>query len=240
MQKQKIRKMTGLAIATAIWIGASTSAFASLTLTVGPGGVADPPNYILGEVIPPLGSANGPNGLADRDEAMIDALRVMELSKRTLSGSNPEYYRSATPYASLPDATQTGMMSAGSIGAMHPSGLQYISIQLPIDKTYQYLVGVWDNNNSGAEVWYIGNVAAGTEILIPRYAHPIPASSGNGDNSGLNDWPQNLVQDDSQYQISTWTMFNPTVVPEPSTVIAGALLLLPFGASTLRILRKKA
>jgi len=28
-------------------------------------------------------------------------------------------------------------------------------------------------------------------------------------------------------------------VPEPSTVIAGALLLLPFGASTLRILRKR-
>jgi len=29
------------------------------------------------------------------------------------------------------------------------------------------------------------------------------------------------------------------VVPEPTTVVAGALLLLPFGASTLRILRKK-
>jgi hypothetical protein len=29
------------------------------------------------------------------------------------------------------------------------------------------------------------------------------------------------------------------VVPEPSTVIAGALLLLPFGASTYRILRRK-
>ena len=29
------------------------------------------------------------------------------------------------------------------------------------------------------------------------------------------------------------------VVPEPTTMIAGALLLLPFGASTLRMLRKK-
>jgi hypothetical protein len=28
-------------------------------------------------------------------------------------------------------------------------------------------------------------------------------------------------------------------VPEPTTIIAGALLLLPFGVSTLRILRKK-
>jgi len=30
-----------------------------------------------------------------------------------------------------------------------------------------------------------------------------------------------------------------TVVPEPTTVIAGALLLLPFAASTLRVLRRK-
>jgi len=28
-------------------------------------------------------------------------------------------------------------------------------------------------------------------------------------------------------------------VPEPATVIAGALLLLHFGASTLRLLRKR-
>ena len=28
------------------------------------------------------------------------------------------------------------------------------------------------------------------------------------------------------------------MVPEPSTVVAGALLLLPFGVSTVRILRK--
>ena len=28
-------------------------------------------------------------------------------------------------------------------------------------------------------------------------------------------------------------------VPEPATMIAGALLLLPFGASTLRVLRKR-
>jgi hypothetical protein len=30
----------------------------------------------------------------------------------------------------------------------------------------------------------------------------------------------------------------PTSVPEPSTIVAGALLLLPFGISTVRILRK--
>jgi hypothetical protein len=33
--------------------------------------------------------------------------------------------------------------------------------------------------------------------------------------------------------------FEPAPVPEPTTMVAGALLLLPFGASTLRMLRKK-
>jgi len=34
--------------------------------------------------------------------------------------------------------------------------------------------------------------------------------------------------------------FQFTAVPEPTTMIAGALLLLPFGASTLRVLRRRA
>jgi hypothetical protein len=41
---------------------------------------------------------------------------------------------------------------------------------------------------------------------------------------------------------TTWADVTPAtsvgVVPEPTTIIAGAMLLLPFGASTLRILRK--
>jgi len=34
--------------------------------------------------------------------------------------------------------------------------------------------------------------------------------------------------------------YNVTPVPEPTTLIAGALLLLPFGASTVRFLRKNS
>jgi hypothetical protein len=45
------------------------------------------------------------------------------------------------------------------------------------------------------------------------------------------------VQDgDATVPLATWS---PTSVPEPSTVIAGLLVLLPSGASTLQILRKK-
>jgi len=38
--------------------------------------------------------------------------------------------------------------------------------------------------------------------------------------------------------IESITVSGVSAVPEPTTVIAGALLLLPFGASTLRVLRK--
>jgi hypothetical protein len=50
-------------------------------------------------------------------------------------------------------------------------------------------------------------------------AYGTPVTNPNGTNYSLN-----------QDQLA--------VVPEPTTMIAGALLLLPFGASTLRILRK--
>jgi hypothetical protein len=33
-------------------------------------------------------------------------------------------------------------------------------------------------------------------------------------------------------------IYNVTPVPEPTTIIAGAMLLLPFGASTIRLFRK--
>jgi hypothetical protein len=35
-----------------------------------------------------------------------------------------------------------------------------------------------------------------------------------------------------------WAVLTPVVIPEPSTMIAGALLLLPFGVTTLRFVRK--
>jgi len=47
--------------------------------------------------------------------------------------------------------------------------------------------------------------------------------------------------DDSAYGVTGWwgpNLAGP-VVPEPTTIISGVLLLLPFGASTLRILRRR-
>ena len=49
---------------------------------------------------------------------------------------------------------------------------------------------------------------------------------GYGSNAGFEEW-------------AAITAPHLTVVPEPTTMIAGALLLLPFGASTLRRMRNR-
>jgi hypothetical protein len=46
-------------------------------------------------------------------------------------------------------------------------------------------------------------------------------------------------QDPAYFHLDDVSVIGPSAVPEPTTMIAGALLLLPFGASTLRILRKR-
>ena len=55
---------------------------------------------------------------------------------------------------------------------------------------------------------------------------------------GWEDLP--FASSDLDYQDMVLLVSEITPVPEPTTMIAGALLLLPFGASTLRILRRKA
>jgi hypothetical protein len=98
--------------------------------------------------------------------------------------------------------------------------------------------GWWDNNGSlgGGGFGGVGTLAsylampgnAGVTItgisLRVGYASPEDNFNGYVDNVTIN---------------STTYDFELTApVPEPTTVIAGALLLLPFGASTLRILRR--
>jgi hypothetical protein len=216
MKKQYLGRIAWLAAALAIGIGASTNACASLTLFVGPGGtVAD---RVLGEEVPQQFGG----GLVVRDVNTVNALLGMSLGQRTSTD-----YRSLANFGTLPVATTTGAVFAGGFGSMTLSGAQWISITLPTTTTFQYLVGAWDGPNGGVEVWNIAGVVGGTEILIPRYAQPVAVTGG-----------MDLVQDTGQYQITTWSMLNPTPVPEPTTMFAGALLLLPFAVSALRVIRK--
>jgi hypothetical protein len=86
--------------------------------------------------------------------------------------------------------------------------------------------GVWHPNGLNATIqgYFDSDLAAlnGTQGNIPLYTGDI--LRGVSYNT--------LGQQQEFFSLGT-------PIPEPTTMVAGALLLLPFGASTLRILRKK-
>jgi hypothetical protein len=80
-----------------------------------------------------------------------------------------------------------------------------------------FLILGWDGKQGADQFYYVNN-ETGTDTFS---------------NSGL--------PSDDQKGLSNYWVTSPTgvtAVPEPSTVFAGALLLLPFGASALRSYRK--
>ena len=68
------------------------------------------------------------------------------------------------------------------------------------------------------------NVGGGAYVVLYSHFGHLPGDFESND--GFEEW-------------ATFTPSSEITVPEPTTVIAGALLLLPFGASTIRILRRK-
>jgi len=85
-----------------------------------------------------------------------------------------------------------------------------------IPSGWDFVIAKYDGQNAGYVVYYLGGAAT----TIPAF-------------------PDNYWTTRGQYGISGWTAFNPTPVPEPTNMIAGALLMLPFAASTLRYARRK-
>ena len=88
--------------------------------------------------------------------------------------------------------------------------------------------GYYGNPNNGLDSGepfvYLNFTTTGTDFITSIVFQ-------NNQNSGF---------EMDNFSIATGNITPPgTVVPEPTTMIAGALLLLPFGVSTLRMLRKK-
>ncbi len=82
------------------------------------------------------------------------------------------------------------------------SGSQAI---INIGSGFKYLIAAYDGQNSGAVLWDISALPAGTTLDIPAFA--LPSAGGTDLVNGA---------DPQKYGITTWSMFNPgsTHVPD--------------------------
>ena len=118
--------------------------------------------------------------------------------------------------------------SAGPMGATAAINIEklwaaYTSPSLSSVNAAALQVAIWEVvalGNGSYTLTVSGNSAVTTEAGIMIGA--LPGLTAEADLIALTDSGQGYV----------------VAVPEPATMIAGALLLLPFGASTLRILRR--
>jgi hypothetical protein len=105
--------------------------------------------------------------------------------------------------------------------------------------------GFYLDTHTGFGTWYskisqnsdgMQHVVA-LDVMGTKYGQsPYPTAGQSGYIMGWEDLPNSSSDHDYQDMVVSLTALP---IPEPTTVVAGALLLIPFGASTLRMVRRK-
>lgn len=162
----------------------------TLTLTVDP-------NLPPGSTAHVLGAINPDNPADPADEVTaINAILGLSLGGTGTSGANT-VYRSQNDFGTLPLADVTQTSGTGTKTSFMDDGWEYLAVK-------------YDGPNGASEVYYLGDVLAGTMIYIPANAF--------GNNN-------------SQYGLSGWNFFNDLTTstnPPPPSV--------PDGGSTVALL----
>lgn len=130
-------------------------------------------------------------------------------------------YNTSHPSANVPSAGAidlTPQLFGGATtdgtgkAAVTAGGLSY-TINFAVEHE-GYLALNWDGPNGGTQFYYVGGETGSDTFVSPVFT------------------------DGLQHGLSGYMFTAAAAVPEPTTVVAGLLLLLPFGASTLRFVRK--
>jgi VPDSG-CTERM motif len=163
--------------------------------------------YLIGTVIPGL---NGNGGQAARDAAMTNTLLGMATPSQAGTWgdqSDPLYSRTTLNTTGYPAATVAG----NSLGSGIPEGGATLTITLT--GSFQYLVVAYDGVQSGVAVFDIHTLSAGDQIVLARYAFPSDPVRGD------------LVEG-PRYKMTSWTLLNPTTVPDggATVMLLGAAL----------------
>lgn len=131
------------------------------------------------------------------------------------------------------DTVQNGINSSGTLTVNDNSG----SLSL-VSLVFQYGSTVFSGNT------FYGTVSqlADGDVTLNGYAALSPSGISWSVNNGLpstapNENAANNANGSGSVTYGDWVP-QVTAVPEPATVVSGALLLLPFGVSVTRIIRK--
>jgi len=156
-----------------------------------------------------------------------------------VSGSGITYIPSE--FQSSPLGIQAGFLqtAGGSVSTSDPASISQ-TFAAPAagsyDLSFMYAGRTYDGGNTTFTVSVNGNVVTTLNPSSGQAFTPlsfiIPLSSGN---NNLAFTATGVHGNDETAFVGNVSI---TAVPEPTTVISGVLMLLPFGASTLRILRR--
>jgi hypothetical protein len=262
MRKLKYMVQT-LALVSALVMGASLSARASVTMTYTDSGTfalsgfpADSAGYINssdlvgiykfdtsgGSVPNPFYSVClSPAGLLDRNSHTYDVIGFSAANP----GINPPNWAYGTvagvpQYWGIQNASWLwntyGMNIVNNTGGIGFQNQRAAALEFAI------WTALYDSTGYGAvgsSPWQPNGLGSGANSVGSSYSGYLTALNATGGNIPL--YTGNILRGTS-YTLSgqqqEFLMLG-TPIPEPTTILAGALLLLPFGASTLRILRQR-
>jgi hypothetical protein len=175
-------------------------AIPTLTLTVDPNLPPGTTAHVLGAINP-----DHPADAADETTAINGILGLALGGSGTLGGNT--IYRSHNNFGALPTAVFSGTGTSGNTTSFLDTGFTYLAVK-------------YDGPNGAAEVWYIGDIAAGTMLTVP----------GNAFGS-----------DNNTYGISGYNFFNGTTTNPPPSVPDGGstVALLGLALAGGEVLRRK-
>lgn len=221
---KKISHLRSLPRIVTLVIGCATCIQVSATLTI------DYPMQFDSQGI--VGIAEGFSG----DNPGTDASRLAQniltfLTPTTSSYADPEAYDEQKQvwiyrhYQDSPSKDYSGIINGLGIKTDTPNSGNTVTLTKPggsvyVPSGYEFVIAKYDGQNAGWVLFALD----GQDAYLPAISQ-----SFWGLESG-------------QYAMSSFTVFNPIhdppAVPEPSTIIAGALMLVPIFASTWRTFRK--
>jgi len=239
------RKLRFAVMATACGMAACPLANAQLTIVSSVGGAPTGVNQVnfddLALGVVSSATAASPNGqvtvTTTPDAAVVTGSAAQYAAPYLSGGNGTGFGPSGGNQANGQDTTY--YLTSGSESGASPGAAVTLTFATP-QRYFGLLWGSVDTYNTLS--FYNGNTLVGTVTG----SDVTPSATGD---QGLNgtfyvninstEAFDKVVATSSQYAFEFDNVaYNTTPVPEPTTMIAGALLLLPFGASTVRRLRK--